>query len=239
MNENTGIEIKNFSLTRGQKVLYRDFSITFGKNRTTALLAPSGTGKTSLLDSISGLLSYQAGTIECTENEKKVSISYLFQEPRLLPWATVLQNCILPLENLFSKGEAVKRAEYYLSLCNLLDRKNAFPNELSGGERQRCALARTFAFPAPVLLMDEAFQSQDVALKEQLLSLFKSILLKEPRTVVLVTHDIKEALLLADRIVVLQHEKNETTLKIFMDKNIDEINIEKIQEEITGLLSGV
>lgn len=239
MNESIGIEIRNFSLIRGQKELYRNFSINFEKNKTTAILAPSGTGKTSLLDAISGLLPYQSGTIECAKTKNKVSISYLFQEPRLLPWATVLQNCLLPIETLFSKAEAIKRTEYYLSLYNILERKNAFPNELSGGEKQRCALARTFAFPSSILLMDEAFQSQDIALKKQLFSLFKSILQKEPRTVILVTHDIDEALFLADRIIVLQHEKKESVLKKIMDKKVDEINTKEILQEITGLLSSI
>ncbi len=239
MNKDIGIEIKNFSLTRGKKELFRNFSISFEKNKTTALLAPSGTGKTSMLDSIVGLLPYQSGTIKCAETETKASISYLFQEPRLLPWANVLQNCMLPLEKLFSKAEAIKRSEYYLSLCNLLERKNALPNELSGGEKQRCALARAFGYPAPILLIDEAFHSQDIALKEQLFSLFKSMLQNEPRTVLLVTHDINEALLLADRIVILQHKKNENSLNIYLDKNKNEINNKKTEKEIVKILYGV
>lgn len=239
MKLDCGLIIKNFCLIRGNKELFKNFTICFERNKITAILAPSGTGKTSLLEAIAGLLPYQSGTIECIKDEKQISISYLFQEPRLLPWVNILQNCMIPLENLFSKDEAQKRAEHFLSLCNLFDKKNVPPCKLSGGEKQRCSLARTFAYPAPVLLMDEAFQSQDIATKELLFSLFKSILKKEPRTVLLVTHDIKEALALADRIVVLQHKNNESVLDIYLDKNKNEINSEKIQKEITNILEGV
>jgi NitT/TauT family transport system ATP-binding protein len=90
-----------------------------------------------------------------------------------------------------------------LAKTGLGDRLNAYPDELSGGERRRAALARAFAYPAPVLLMDEAFQSQDLPLKLALMHLTQTLLRDNPRTVILVTHDVREALCLADRILVL------------------------------------
>lgn len=238
MDESNGISIKNLSLIRGNKELYRDFSINFEKNKTTALLAPSGSGKTSLLDAIAGLVPYNSGIIECQKNEKSLSISYLFQEPRLLPWTNVFNNCLLPIEKLFSMKEAKKRVNHFLTLCSLIDKKNIPPSHLSGGEKQRCALARTFIYPAPIMLIDEAFHSQDIVLKEQLYFLFKSMLQNEPRTVLLVTHDINEAILLADRIVVLQHKRNENYLNVYLDKNKNEISNKKIKEEFIKILSG-
>jgi NitT/TauT family transport system ATP-binding protein len=127
----------------------------------------------------------------------------LFQEPELLPWRTILRNVSLPLEGTVSEKEAKARATEFLAKTGLGTRLTAFPDELSGGEKRRAALARAFAFPAPVLLMDEAFQSQDLPLKLVLMRLAQTLLQDSPRTVILVTHDVREALCLADRILVL------------------------------------
>ncbi|HZK20365.1 MAG TPA: ATP-binding cassette domain-containing protein, partial [Treponemataceae bacterium] len=216
MNVQTDISIDNFTMSRGGKSLFNDFSIHFAAHSITAIIAPSGGGKTSLFDCIAGLLKPDSGSIVKQDG----AISYLFQEPRLLPSLSVLENIALPLQKLFSSEKAKKRACYYLQKVGLSEKKTALSTELSGGEKQRAALARAFAYPSSVLLMDEAFQSQDIRLKTQLGKLFKSLLTEEPKTVVMVTHDIREAIELAERILVLDG----TPLKIQLDEAVVKSN---------------
>jgi ABC-type nitrate/sulfonate/bicarbonate transport system ATPase subunit len=134
-----------------------------------------------------------------------------------------------------SKEEAHERAVEFLCATGLKDKIEEYPGKLSGGEKQRASVARAFAIKAPVLLMDEAFQSQDIILKEQLMQLLKKLLKTEARTVVCVTHDIREAILLADRIIVLKPtSKTISTLYIALDvlvKNFDNTSLrDKILE---------
>lgn len=233
--------IDSLFLKRGDKQLYNNFSLDFFSGKITALIAPSGSGKTSLLDCISGYVQFDAGKISFFNNDEiiccrnscknisnnlkdscnivKFKPSYLFQEPRLLPWQTALQNVLLPLKNIYAPSEATKRALAFLEAVGLIDKQNSLPKNLSGGEKQRVAMARAFAFPSSVLLMDEAFQSLDIHLKIKVMELFESLLIKEPRTVVLVTHDIREALCLADQIYVLDGEP--LKVKINLPRNMD------------------
>ncbi|AEE17319.1 ABC transporter ATP-binding protein [Treponema brennaborense] len=203
------ISIAGLRVTRGSKELYRDFSIDFASGAVTALLAPSGGGKTTLLDGIAGLFQAGSGTILAPAR-----VSYLFQEPRLLPWCSIAKNIMLPVEKLLSAREAKERTDFFLEQVGLLCKAAALPAECSGGERQRAALARAFVYPSSVLLMDEAFQSQDFSLKLKLMESAEALLSREKRTVVLVTHDFREALCLADRIVVMTGSPLEIRLDI-------------------------
>lgn len=204
----TDIHIKHLTLERGGKSLFKDFSFDFEAETITALIAPSGAGKTSLFDLIAGLLQTADKSVSfCTRGESSVEkalISYVFQEDRLIKSSTVFQNVLFPLVSLFPADEAEKRARTYLEKCGLKDKLHAFPDELSGGEKQRASLARAFAYPSRVLLMDEAFQSLDLHIKFRLMALFSKLCREEKRTVLSVTHDIREALCLARRIVVLR-----------------------------------
>ena len=192
------VSVKNLNITFDQKIIYKDFSLDFESNKITALLAPSGAGKTTLLKAIS---------------KQEKNSSFLFQNPRLLPWKTVFENLTLPLENTnLSKEEIIQRGNYFLSKVGLLDRKSDFPKTLSGGEKQRGAMARSFAYPSSLLLMDEAFQSQDLGLKLKLMEDFLQLSKSENKTVILVTHDIREAICLADRLLVLKGSPNQIVM---------------------------
>ena len=192
------VSVKNLNITFDQKIIYKDFSLDFESNKITALLAPSGAGKTTLLKAIS---------------KQEKNTSFLFQNPRLLPWKTVFENLTLPLENTnLSKEEIIQRGNYFLSKVGLLDRKSDFPKTLSGGEKQRVAMARSFAYPSSLLLMDEAFQSQDLGLKLKLMEDFLQLSKSENKTVILVTHDIREAICLADRLLVLKGSPNQIVM---------------------------
>lgn len=237
------IQVENLTLVRGKKCIYKDFSITFKAGSVSALLAPSGAGKTSLLDCIASLLQAQAGVIRIGGRNIKdfkqgkshdgIYTAYLFQEPRLLPWCSLLRNCTLPLENTMSKAEAEARAKTFLCASGLQDKIDEFPANLSGGERQRAAIARSFAIKAPVLLMDEAFQSQDIILKEQLMQLLKRLLENERRTVIFVTHDIREAIQMADRIIILKPVSTEdSTLHIALDAKTEDFDSIALRDKI-------
>lgn len=189
----------------GELALFRDFSLALEEGRVASVLGPSGCGKTTLLHLIAGL--YQpaagtAGTWGATEEGGPVA-AYLFQEPRLFPSRTILENVVIPIAKTFGAVEARARARRLLSLVGLEGVESAFPERLSGGQRQRAALARAFAYPAPLILMDEPFQSLDLPLRIQLMDLFGELLTREPRTALVVTHDPREAIYMADRVIVL------------------------------------
>jgi ABC-type nitrate/sulfonate/bicarbonate transport system ATPase subunit/ABC-type nitrate/sulfonate/bicarbonate transport system permease component len=211
--------LENIRVTRGSKKLYHDFSVKFEQCAVTALIAASGRGKTTLLDCIAGIIKPDSGRIyfrsgEGSPGSPEISepfrVSYLFQEPELLPWRSIGQNISLPLQTFFSlqneKSAAMQKAYNFLLKTGLDARYTAYPSDLSGGERRRASIARAFCYPAPVFLMDEAFQSQDLPLKLSLMRLTKLLMQEEMRTTILVTHDVREALCLADRILVLTGE---------------------------------
>lgn len=178
------MKVEGLSVSYGDRSVFSDFSIDFPEDAITVILGPSGVGKTTLLNALA------VG-----------SVSYVFQEPRLIPWHTVERNLSLVLPG--DTRIARERAREYLGKVGLGDRLRAFPDRLSGGERQRVSIARAFAYPAPLLLMDEPFQSQDPATKAQLIDLVRALRAEERRTVIAVTHDLREAAALADRAVVL------------------------------------
>ncbi|QQO07989.1 ABC transporter ATP-binding protein [Breznakiella homolactica] len=193
------VSIRNLEFGFNGKPIFRDFGIDLAEKKITAMLGPSGCGKTTLLRLIGGLLIPQAGTITGTGG----GVSFVFQEPRLLPWYTVLENIMLPIEKSLGKAGAEKRARRFLEIVSLAGKEKSYPNELSGGQKQRVSVARAFAYPSNLILMDEPFQSLDIPLRIQLMDTTLSLLAEEPRTLIAVTHDPRESLYLGERIVVL------------------------------------
>ncbi|MBP5242183.1 MAG: ABC transporter ATP-binding protein [Clostridia bacterium] len=189
----------------GKQTVFRDFSLEIREGEILCILGASGVGKTTLLNILAGITPYE-GTAENIPEK----ISYIFQEPRLLPNLTVRQNLA------FAGGERA-RIERLLNGVELAEHADKRPSQLSGGQRQRAAIARAFCLPFDLLLMDEPFSSLDTALKIRLTELFAKLWQEEGkrRSAVFVTHDLEEALMLADRIVVLKEGKvaYETELK--------------------------
>lgn len=189
------MKITDLSISFNETPLYTNFSIEFKDAAITAIMGASGCGKTTLLNAI-------ASPSAQNSSESDYHVSYIFQEPRLLPWRSLEKNIILALHS-GTDYEKKNKARYYLDRVGLAHRATDFPDRLSGGERQRVSIARSFACQTPVLLMDEPFQSQDPAQKIQLINLIKELQKDEQRTIIAVTHDVKEASALAERAVVL------------------------------------
>jgi NitT/TauT family transport system ATP-binding protein len=184
--------------------VFNKLSLELGGESPVIILGPSGCGKTTLLRLIVGLLKPGAGEITIQGHAaQEVELGMVFQEPRLLPWKTVLENVSLPLAERMGKQAAREQARRFLRLVSLEDRASARPGELSGGQRQRVNLARAFAFPSEVILMDEPFQSLDIPLRIALMDLTLALLGEFPRLAVMVTHDPREAVYLGKRILVL------------------------------------
>lgn len=218
--DKVSVSIKNLCLSRGGKRLFENFYLDVEQQKVTAIIAPSGSGKTTLLSWILGL-----GTENCVIDsgelfcEKPVSV--IFQEPRLLQNISVLENVKLPLLNFMPHEQAQERALKFIEYVSLPEKTASLPGNISGGERQRVSVARAFAFESKTVLMDEPFQSLDLRIKYSIIKTIKSLLQKEPRTLLFVTHDVEEAAFLADRIIVLDGQPLEIKLDISScDENV-------------------
>ena len=196
------IKIQNLTKTYGENAVYKNFNMQIESGKITVILGESGSGKTTLLNAMANLTQYQGEIIGI--NQKP---SIVFQSDRLLKNLSVKEN--IKLVNQSLTDEQVMQGLKYMGLENYAEN---YPKTLSGGMNRRVALLRAFAFQSDILLMDEPFSSLDLAWKIRLINGIKNGQDKQPKTVVIITHDIKEAVLVADRIVVL--EKGKITLEI-------------------------
>lgn len=190
------VEIRNLYKYYGSHMVFNDLNINFKKNKINVILGPSGCGKTTLLNIISGIDKKYKGEVKVRES----TISYIFQEDRLIPNLTVFENIAFVLKSTINKEEVEKITNKYLSLVKLTEYKDMLPKSLSGGMKRRVAIARAFAYKSRILLMDEPFKGLDEKLKNEIIEEFLRIHNKDKRTVILVTHDIKEAETLGDEI---------------------------------------
>jgi NitT/TauT family transport system ATP-binding protein len=177
-----------------------------------AIVGPSGCGKSTLLQVIAGLMMPTSGKVVLGEQDvtgEPAHMVYLFQQysKSLLPWMTVLNNVMFAFRHRLklSQAEAVARCRDYLAMVGLADVPNHYPWQLSGGMQQRVAIARALAAEPRVLLMDEPFSSVDALTRLDLHSLVLDLWAQKRFTAVLVTHDVDEAIFLADRVAVLTH----------------------------------
>ena len=182
----------------GEVVALEHLTLSVRAGEIVALVGPSGCGKSTLLELLAGLQQPDAGAVSAEPG------AYMPQRDLLLPWRSALANAALALEcSGVRKAEARRRAQPLFARFGLGGFERARPAELSGGMRQRVALARTFLSGRPLLLLDEPFASLDQITRASLQEWLADALGAEPRTVVLVTHDVQEALYLADRVAVL------------------------------------
>lgn len=189
-----------------------NISLTVDSGEFVALVGPSGAGKTTLLRLAAGLLHPQSGAVHIGDTRhgtrnggrQQNLTTYQPQRDLLLPWRRVLANTTLAADAAgLDHGQSQARALALLNRFGLSDFAHSWPTQLSGGMRQRVALLRTHLSPRPVVLLDEPLGSLDALTRRDLQHWLEELHLEQPRTTLLVTHDIEEALLLADRVVVL------------------------------------
>jgi len=220
------VEIKNVSMNYhtldGETPALRDLSFDVYKGEIVVIVGPSGCGKSTALSIVSGLLKPSSGEVvvngKIVESTNK-SIGYMFQKDHLFEWRNILNNVLIGLEIQGKLNEATKtRTEKILEIYGLRDFKMHFPSQLSGGMRQRVALIRTLAIEPDLLLLDEPFSALDYQTRLAVADDIGSILKKEKKTAIMVTHDISEAISMADRIIVLS--KRPGTVKSIHDINL-------------------
>ncbi|PKM77113.1 MAG: ABC transporter ATP-binding protein [Firmicutes bacterium HGW-Firmicutes-15] len=231
--------LSNIHKRFGDLYVLKELSMSLEEHQLICILGPSGCGKTTLLNIISGVFPPDQGEISGFEDK---SISYLFQETRLLRWKTVEENIDFVLKDRLSKSQRTEIIARYVDMVGLRDFKNYYPDKLSGGMKQRAAIARAFAYPADILLMDEPFKGLDLQLKTALMQAFISLWLMDKRSAFFVTHDIDEALLLGEKIYVLTERPGVVKGIISIDiphkeRNLHNENILRIEQEIYKLIT--
>jgi NitT/TauT family transport system ATP-binding protein len=196
--------------------------LTVGEDEVLAVVGPSGCGKSTLLELIAGLQEPDEGVVVARgatdPAARREACAYMPQRDLLLPWRDALSNAALALEcQGVPRSEARRRAKPLFERFGLAEFERARPAELSGGMRQRVAFLRTLLPGRPVLLLDEPFGSLDSITRASMQRWLADALVGEPRTVVLVTHDVDEALFLADRVVVLSPRPGHVVADIDVD----------------------
>ena len=224
INKEEIISIKNINKKFNDKVVFENFNIDFYKNQVNCIIGKSGCGKSTLLNIISGVIENDNKNLQSIDKE---SISYIFQDDRLIDWLTVKENINLVIKRLYDKKKCEKLSNKYLELVGIKEYENYYPQMLSGGLRQRVNIARAFIYPSKFIIMDEPFKSIDIVNKEKIIDNFRKILKKEERTVFFVTHDIDEALLLSDKIYILGDSPVKVK-NIFKNENITKNDIYKL-----------
>ena len=198
----------NKSYTRDGRVIpaVRELSLSLKPGSFTALIGYSGCGKTTLLRTIAGLEQPDSGTVKTTPENACPAV--VFQDPRLLPWMTIRKNLLLALrqrnKDTRDRQDDKKRVREALKLVGLEDCRDSYPHELSGGMAQRAALARALCQESNFILMDEPFSALDALTRSSLQQELLSLWCKRKNTILFITHDITEALLLSGRILIMK-----------------------------------
>jgi len=242
---NPFLEVKNISARYAGELILENVSFTVARGEFAAILGPSGCGKSTLLNILSGILPAECGEARL-EGEEIRGLSprfvYMPQDDLLMPWRTVLDNVCL--YGAIHGGKRAQQAEALLKLRDfgLAGCERAYPRELSGGMRQRAAFLRTALCPADILLLDEPFAALDVITRWDMQDWLKNMRKTLSRTAVLVTHDVDEALYLADRILILSRHPARIRREIPVGDNVRDrdwlLGQGERKREIIGLLRG-
>lgn len=243
-NRETKIEVKNLTKSFGDLVVLDDINFKVAKGEFLAIVGPTGCGKTTFLNCLSKLMPTSQGDIYIdgeVADPKKHNISFVFQEPTCMPWRTVRENVAYGMEvKGFPKDKLNERLEYMLELVGLKDTADLYPNQVSASMVQRITVARAFAVDPDLLLMDEPYGQLDVKLRfyleDELVSLWKTL----KSTVVFVTHNIEEAVYVAERILVLSNKptniKEEVIIDLPRPRNALDEDFVNIRRKVTELI---
>ncbi len=200
---------KSYPAPKGTAVIVENFSLSVAKGEFIALIGHSGCGKSTVLSMIAGLTDVTTGGVILTGKEvvgAGPDRGVVFQSPCLLPWLTAFENVMLGVDQVFYTADPEERrqiAEYFLTVVGLADAMHKKPAELSQGMRQRGGIARAFALSPKMLLLDEPFGMLDSLTRYELQDVLLDLWQKDQKTAIMVTHDVDEALYLADRIVMM------------------------------------
>lgn len=231
------LSIKNLAKSYNGYEVLADINFELIDGEIVAFIGPSGSGKTTLFNIIIGLLDRDAGELAVKEG---LRMGCVFQESRLLPWKSVEDNFIFVQQNFLTEKEAVVLREYLLEGVDLIDFRDSFPGELSGGMKQRLEFARALSIKPDLLLLDEPFKSIDTGLKIKMRELLLKNWQEEAYSILLITHDPREAVLVADRVCFLigQPARIKKEFKIKMpqgERSLADKEIYSILQEIADL----
>jgi len=213
MKEQKIVEIKNVEMNYhtldGETVAIKDISLDVFNGEIIGIVGPSGCGKSTLLSIVAGLIKPTRGKVYINNQEvngPSKNIGYMFQMDHLFEWRNILDNVLIGLEIQGKVNEdTIKFAEELLETYGLSEFKKHYPNQLSGGMRQRVALIRTLAVKPDILLLDEPFSALDYQTRLAIADEIGTILKREKKTALMVTHDIAEAISMSDRVVILSN----------------------------------
>jgi NitT/TauT family transport system ATP-binding protein len=220
----------------------RGLDLKIAPREFVAIVGPSGVGKSTLLRVLIGLAKPSAGMVRLNPDiNAERPMALVFQDSRLLPWRRTLSNVCLGLEKTnLSRAERRERAVAALAGVGLRDVANRYPHQLSGGQRQRVALARALAVRPAILLMDEPFSALDVQTRESLQDELIRVHNASGQTVLFVTHDIDEAVYLADRVVALGGRPGEVKISLTIDvphpRRRDDLHLRNLSAQIREVL---
>lgn len=233
---NKKIIISNLSKKYKDKLILKDINLHVCDEEIVSIIGPSGCGKSTIFNILSNLTTQDSGDVNINGR-----FSYMYQKDLLLPYKNIMDNVSLPL---ILKGEKKKKSREivkpYFSTFGLEGYENKYPHELSGGMRQRANFMRTFINSSDIMLLDEPFGALDSITRASMQNWLLDIKKEIKSTILLITHDIDEAIILSDRIYILSNKPAVVTKEIFVDKRIynknNLENIARLKKEILGYL---
>jgi NitT/TauT family transport system ATP-binding protein len=208
------LRVSGLTLGYGHEPILEEVSLEVPTGKFVSLVGPSGSGKTSILRAVNGLIAPLGGGVEL--NGGSDSLGFLFQDDALLPWRTARENVALGLRiRKYSKESAEEEADTWLQRLGLEGFGKRFPHELSGGQRKRVAIAQILALKPKVLLMDEPFASLDAIVRTRITQELLNWVEREHLSVLLVTHDLEEALTVSDTVYLLSQGPRARVVKSY------------------------
>lgn len=233
---NKKIVISNLSKKYKDKLILKDINLHVYEDEVVSIIGPSGCGKSTIFNILSNLTTCDSGNVDINGR-----FSYMYQKDLLLPYKNIIDNVSLPL---VLKGEKKKKSREtvkpYFSTFGLEGYENKYPDELSGGMRQRVNFMRTFVNSSDIMLLDEPFGALDSITRSSMQNWLLDIKKEIKSTILLITHDIDEAIILSDRIYILSNKPAVITKEIFVDNRIynkDNLeNVARLKKEILGYL---